>query len=177
MIETQRLVLRDWIESDLLPFNAMCRDPDVMRYLGPLQSMGETRAAIARLQGYQADNGYTFWAIERRADGRFLGFCGLKPPPTDIPILTGTIEIGWRLASDAWGAGYAREAAQACLDWGWANLAGNRIIAMTVNANTRSWGLMERLGMARQHDMDFLHPAVPDGDPIKPHIVYAIDRT
>ena len=176
MIETPRLLLRNWHEQDLAPFNAMCRDPDVMRYLGPPQTLAETAAAITRLRDLQATTGHSFWAVERREDGRFLGFCGLKAPPADIAILSGSIEIGWRLARDAWGAGYAREAAAASLGWGWENLPNDRIIAMTVLANTRSWGLMERLGMIRQPAMDFDHPALADGDPLKPHIVYAIDR-
>jgi RimJ/RimL family protein N-acetyltransferase len=176
MIETARLLLRDWRDEDLVPFNALCRDPDVMRYLGPPQTLAQTATAIARLRDLQNATGHTFWAVERREDGRFLGFCGLKAPPPDIAILSGLIEIGWRLARDAWGAGYAREAAAASLDWGWENLPDARIIAMTVTANTRSWGLMERLGMVRQNHMDFDHPALADGDPLKPHIVYAIDR-
>jgi len=176
MIETPRLLLRDWHEHDLAPFNAMCRDPDVMRYLGGPQTLAETSVAITRLRDLQTATGHTFWAIERRSDGRFLGFCGLKTPPPDIAILSGLIEIGWRLARDAWGAGFAREAAAASLAWGWKNLPNDRIIAMTVTANTRSRGLMERLGMVRQHGMDFDHPALAGGDPLKPHIVYAIDR-
>ncbi|OYU14157.1 MAG: GNAT family N-acetyltransferase [Alphaproteobacteria bacterium PA4] len=176
MIETPRLTLRNWRDRDVIPFNAMCRDPEVMRYLGSLQSRPETRAAVTRLRAQQDATGYTFWAVERREDRRFLGFCGLKTPPPGIPVLDGLIEIGWRLARDAWGAGYAREAAEASLAWGWANLANDRIIAMTVLGNTRSWGLMERLGMVRQPAMDFDHPALADGDPLKPHIVYAIDR-
>jgi RimJ/RimL family protein N-acetyltransferase len=176
MIETPRLLLRNWRDADAAPFNAMCSDPEVMRYLGPLQTMAETQAVIARIRALQADTGYTFWAVERREDGQFLGFCGLKTPPPGIAVLVGEIEIGWRLARAAWGAGYAREAAQASLAWGWENLPNDRIMAMTVTANTRSWGLMERLGMVRRPDMDFAHPALVDGDPLKPHIVYVIDR-
>ncbi len=92
----------------------------------------------------------------------------------DFQVLASTdeVEIGWRLRHDAWGQGYAREAAEATLAWGQA--AGRpRIIAMTVAANTRSWGLMERLGMLRRPDLDFAHPALAADDPLCAHIVYA----
>lgn len=175
MIDTDRLILRAWRDSDRAPFAAMGRDAEVMRHLGPLMSPKESDAAIDRLVGVQAARGYTFWAVERRGDGAFLGFCGLKPGPEGTPI-EGRIEIGWRIARAHWRQGYAREAALASLDWGWANLADSTIFAMTVPANVASWTLMERIGMKRRPDGDFDHPAVPDGSPLKRHIVYAIDR-
>ena len=104
MISTERLILRNWHDSDRLPFNAMGRDPAIMEFLGPLQTQAETDAAIARLQGFAAAYGQTFWAVERRADAQFLGFCGLKIAPENIPGIKGAIEIGWRLRPDAWGA-------------------------------------------------------------------------
>jgi RimJ/RimL family protein N-acetyltransferase len=175
VIETERLALRPWRDADLQPFHALCSDPAVMRYLGPLLSAGEVAAAIARHQGLQADNGYCFWAVERREDGLFLGFCGLKPGPEGTPI-AGQVEIGWRLRADSWGKGYAREAAQASLDWAWAHLETPDVAAMTNIENTRSWGLMERLGMTRKPDEDFDHPALPVGDPLRAHILYRIER-
>lgn len=174
MIGTERLILREWREADVAPFAAMGRDPDVMAYLGPLTDEAETRAAIERQRGFQARQGHCFWAVERRGDGAFLGFCGLKPGAAGTPI-EGEVEIGWRLARHAWGQGHAREAAAACLDWAWAR-GMPRVTAITVPANVRSWGLMERLGMRRLPDLDFAHPALDADDPLSPHIVYAIDR-
>ena len=87
MIETDRLILRGWRPDDLVPFNIMCRDPEVMAHLGPPQSLDETRAAIRRQTELQAARGHCFWALERRADGAFLGFCGLKVAPEGIPGL------------------------------------------------------------------------------------------
>ena len=176
MIGTDRLILRDWRADDAAPFNAMCRDPAVMEHLGPLQTLAETGAAITRLAAIQAQHGHTFWAIERRDDGQFLGFCGLKIAPEHIAGIEGAIEIGWRLRRDAWGKGYAREAAQASLGWGWANLPVDRIIAITTPANSRSWGLMLRLGMVRRHDLDFAHPALAADDPLSAHVTHEIVR-
>ena len=176
MIRTGRLLLRDWQDSDRLPFNAMGRDPAVMAFLGPLQTQAETDAGIARLQALAARNGHTFWAIERRSDGQFLGCCGLKIAPENIPGIAGATEIGWRLRSDAWGAGYAREAAAASLAWGWANLPIERIIAITTRDNLRSQALMTRLGMVRRADLDFDHPALAPGDSLRPHLTFEIRR-
>ena len=174
-LETERLILRRWKDSDRAPFHAMCCDADVMRYLGPLMSRDESDAAVDRLNAILDQHGYTFWAIERRSDGAFLGFTGLKPGPEATPLF-GKPEIGWRLATAFHGQGYAREAAQASLDWGWANLPDDSIFAMTVTGNTASWGLMERLGMVRRADLDFDHPSVADDSPLKRHIVYSIAR-
>lgn len=175
MIETERLRVRPWQDSDRAPFAAMGRDPKVMATLGPLMSREQADAAVDRMMKLQASRGFCFWAIERKQDGAFLGFCGLKDEAA-APHLDGEIEAGWRLRSDAWGQGYAREAAEASLAWGFANLPHPRIIAITTPGNVRSWGLMERLGMRRLADGDFDHPGVPDGDPLKPHITYAIER-
>lgn len=175
MIDTERLTLRPWLERDRAPFATMGQDAEVMRYLGPLQPPDQAHAAIDRMIELQVAMGYCFWAVERRDDAAFLGFCGLKPGPEGTP-LAGRIEIGWRLAHRYWGQGYAREAATASLAWGWANLPDPAIYAMTVPANSASWGLMERLGMRRLPDLDFDHPALAEDDPLRRHIVYRADR-
>ena len=175
MIATERLILRGWRDSDREPFHAMCIDPRVMEFLGPPMTRADTDAAIDRQNGLIASIGHAFWAVEHAADGTFLGFCGIKPGAEGTPI-HGEIEIGWRLASPWWGQGYAREAAQASLDWGWANLDARGIAAITTVGNRRSWGLMERLGMTRAPEDDFEHPAVPAGSPLRPHVTYRIGR-
>ena len=169
---SDRLILRTWRAGDREPFRAMCNDARVMEFLGPFSTLDEVDAIIARLDDMMARLGYGFWAVERKEDGALLGFCGLKSGPAGTP-LEGGIEIGWRLAHDYWGQGYAREAAQASLDWGWANLDVPLISAMTVPGNIRSWRLMERLGMRRVPG-EFLHPDAPPG--LNPHITYRIHR-
>ena len=174
MINTERLILRRWRDADVRPFHAMGQDAEVMRYLGPPMSREDAEAAVARQNALADETGACFWAIERREDGAFLGFCGVKPGPAGTPI-AGEPEIGWRLARPAWGRGYAREAAAACLADAWRRGEG-RVFAITVPANERSWGLMIRLGMARLADGDFDHPALPEGDPLRRHLTYAIER-
>lgn len=173
MIETGRLTLRPWQEADIAPFHAMGQAAEVMRYLGPPMTIDQARNAYDRMVARQAEHGFCFWAIERTEDGAFIGFCGLLP--AKMPI-EGEVEIGWRLAREAWGQGYAREAAQASLDWAWGHLDVPAIAAITVPANTRSWGLMERLGMVRVPDGDFDHPDLAENDPLRRHILYRIGR-
>ena len=174
-LETERLVLRSWRDADLGPLHELCNDAEVMRYLGPHQSLAELEAGIAPHRVWQVELGYCFWPIERKSDGLFLGFCGLKPGLKDSPIAH-MLEIGWRLRRDCWGKGIAREAAEASLDWAWRNLDTNEVVAITVAANTRSWGLMLRLGMHRVEDGDFDHPALAENDPLRRHELYRIER-
>ena len=120
-----------------------------------------------------AATGSCFWALELRETGAFVGWCGIKPGK---PPIEGEPEIGWTLAPDLWGRGLAHEAAAATLAWAWAGTSLERIVAITSRGNRRSWGLMERLGMRRVAGGDFDHPALAEGDPLRPHITYAIER-
>ena len=175
MIETERLVLRSWRDEDVVPFNAINADPRVMATLGPLQTLDETAALIARMQVVHAAIGHCLWAVDRKADNTLIGWCGIVRGPEATPI-AGKPEIGWRLEYDSWGQGFAREAAQASLDWGFANLTDDAIWAITTPGNSRSWGLMERLGMRRHPDLDFGHPSVAMDSPLRAHLTYSIVR-
>jgi RimJ/RimL family protein N-acetyltransferase len=170
VIETPRLTLRAWTDADRAPFAAMGADAEVMAHFPALLSRTESDAMVDRIAAMMADQGFGMWAVERRDSGDFIGFCGLNRVNFPCPV-EGEIEIGWRLARSAWGQGYAREAAQACLDWGFTHSQA-RIVSFTVPANVRSWGLMERLGLQRRADLDFDHPRVAQDSPLKRHIVY-----
>jgi RimJ/RimL family protein N-acetyltransferase len=174
--ETERLVLRTWEPEDRAQYARHLNTEAVTRNVGGLQSDEEMAAAFERIDGYQRDHGHTFWALERKSDGAFLGFCGLKVANVPGTPVDGEVEIGWRLREDAWGHGYAREAAEASLDWAWANLDRDRVVSFTIPANTASWGLMERLGMTRRSDLDFAHPSFAADHPLSAHITYVIER-
>jgi len=175
MIETERLLIRPWREEDRDPFFAINSDPEVMRHIRPSTTRAESDAGVDRQLAAQAEHGFCFWALERKADGAFLGFCGLRPGVPETPIAD-DLEIGWRLGRAYWGEGYAKEAAAACIAWAFRVLEAPRVAAITVPANARSWGLMERLGMVRRPDLDFLHPALAEDDPLRPHITYLAER-
>lgn len=174
--ETERLILRNWREEDRTVYLVTCNTEAVTRHLDGSASEEDIDAALGRISKSQAENGFSFWAIERKSDAAFLGYCGLRICDDLQRPVNGDVEIGWRLREDAWGQGYAREAAQAALDWGWANLRCDRIVSFTVPANEPSWRLMERLGMARRPDLDFAHPRFPPDHPLSRHITYVIER-
>lgn len=173
-LETERLVLRDWREGDWPEFFRVTNTPAVMRWLGGvLDAEGESRQR-RRVESCAAQHGHCFWAIERKTDGALLGFCGLKRADAPDSTVTGEFEVGWRLREDAWGQGYAKEAAIAALDAAFARFGAEQVVALTVEGNAGSWGLMERLGMRRREELDY--DDMRYGPPWRRSIVYSIDR-
>ncbi|RJY09593.1 GNAT family N-acetyltransferase [Aurantiacibacter aquimixticola] len=175
--ETARLVLRDWRNEDWPEFWRLTNTPAVMRWLGREANAQTREAARARVERYARDYGHTFWALERMPDGghlsgEILGFCGLKRANVDGSPVSGMPEIGWRLREDAWGCGYAKEAAMASLDLGFGRFGYDEIVALTLEGNAASWGLMKRLGMRRRKDLDYIDPNWPAE--FNPNIVYSI---
>ena len=139
MIETERLYLRNWKAGDAEEFERHTNTPAVMRWLGGVKSPEFIHQVIdERLMGFQEERGFTFWAVERKEDGALLGFCGLKIADDAGSPVEGEYEIGWRLREDAWGQGYAKEAAAASLDYAFATLGAEQVVALTVEGNTPS---------------------------------------
>jgi RimJ/RimL family protein N-acetyltransferase len=172
-IATERMVLREWTDADFAPLHALCTCPQVMATIGPLHDEDRTRELLRRLQERQAEDGCTVWAMERKSDGRVLGFCGITRGT--VPFLADELEIGWRMAADCWGQSYAREAAEASLEWAAAHRPGRPIWAITAVTNHRSRGLMERLNMAYRPEFDFAHPRIAADSPLSPHVTYRLD--
>jgi RimJ/RimL family protein N-acetyltransferase len=174
-LETGRLLLREWRDGDREPFAEMNADPRVMEHFPSRLTTSESDASIDRMIERWAPDGFGLWAVERLADGRLLGFTGLAAPTFEAHF-TPAVEIGWRLAVDAWGHGYATEAARAALRFGFEDLGLAEIVSFTVPANTRSRAVMERLGMTRDPADDFDHPRLPPGHPIRRHLLYRLSR-
>ena len=170
-LETERLVLRAWRDADRDPFFALNSDPVVVEFL-PATDRAASDNVVDRLIAAQERDGCCFWAVESQADGGFLGFCGLMAPRAPLE----EFEAGWRLSRDAWGHGFASEAARASLAWGWAKLDAPSIVAITVPPNHRSRAVMERIGMAYAEGEDFDHPELPAGDRLRRHLLYRIAR-
>ena len=173
MIETERLWLRDWREEDIEPFIRHLNVEPVMRWLAGVRTPEQQEAAVReRFMLWQQTLGFTFWVVERKEDGELLGFCGLKIADDPQSPVEGEYEVGWRLREDAWGKGYAKEAAIASLYFAFDRLGAERVVALTVDGNAPSWGLMIRLGMTRRADLDYDTAQWAEG----PVIVYEMRR-
>lgn len=174
-IETPRLRLRNWREEDAEPFFLHTNTEAVMRWLGGVKTRAFVDGLVRdKFIAWQAERGFTFWVVERKQDGALLGFCGLKVADGRGSTVAGEIEIGWRLREDAWGRGYAKEAATAALGHAFEALGADRVIALTVEGNSDSWGLMRRLGMRRREDLDYVDADWPET--MNPVIVYEMER-
>jgi len=172
---TRRLLLRRWREADHEPFAAINADPIVMEHFPALLSRQETDASIARIEVHFAKHGYGLWAVEIPGVTPFAGFVGLSIPRFEADFMP-CVEIGWRLAAEFWGRGYATEGARAALAFGFEQLSLAEILSFTVPANIRSRRVMEKLGMTYNAADDFDHPLVPAGHPLVRHVLYRLGR-
>lgn len=174
-IVTDRLLLRRWHEADREPFARMNADPRVMEHFPALLSPAESNAMIDRIESRFADRGYSLWAAELRADSQFIGFIGLSLPAFQAHF-TPCVEIGWRLAAEHWGSGLATEGARAVVEHAFTALGLNELVSFTTEANLGSRRVMEKLGMTHDPADDFDHPNIPAGHPLRPHVLYRLDR-
>jgi RimJ/RimL family protein N-acetyltransferase len=151
----------------------MGADPEVMAHFPGLLDRAASDALIDRAEAHFAAHGYGFWALEVVGGEPFVGFTGLANPAFSAPFLP-AVEIGWRLARSAWGHGYAAEAAREACRFAFAELELRSIVSFTVPANVRSRRVMEGLGMSRDPAEDFEHPRMPEGHPLRPHVLYRL---
>jgi ribosomal-protein-alanine N-acetyltransferase len=172
-LRTERLVLRDWRDSDLDPFAAINADGRVMEFMPALLTRAESDALAARLRSDLRAHGFGLWAVEVRGGPPFIGFVGLSVPLFAASFAPCT-EIGWRLAHAQWGQGYATEAARAVLSYGFERLALDEIVAFTAAGNTRSRAVMDRIGMERSSSDDFAHPSLAEDHPLRHHVLYRV---
>lgn len=170
-LPTSRLLLRQWRPSDLEPFAAMNSDPDVMRYYPAPWSREQSDAFAKRVMRLIDERGWGFWAVEERASGQFIGFIGLHIPSHELPFYP-CVEVGWRLTKSYWGLGYATEAAQSAISFGFQQLRLAELVAFTAIANLRSRAVMERLGM--RLDSEFDHPQVSVESGLRRHVLYRL---
>jgi RimJ/RimL family protein N-acetyltransferase len=174
MIETERLILRVHEPRDRAALEAIFGDADVMADLAPVKDAEGTAATLAKHDAFRGE-GLGFWVVERREDGAVVGFCGLKRGDAHNPI-EGEVEAGWIIGKPYWRQGYAFEAMEAAIAWGWVNTDAPRIVAITSAVNVKSQNLMERLDMVRLADGDFKHPLFPEGHRLRSTVTFAIDR-
>jgi len=174
-IETVRLFLRPFREADHEAFAALNGDPRVSDWLGGPIDRAASDAIVDRINAHIAEHGFGFWAAELKAERRLVGMIGIRRMPDDLPCAP-AIEAGWRLSPDVWGRGLAAEGARAALDWGFAHLPDDEIVAITAIGNLRSQAVMRRIGMTEQPDRAFDHPLLPEDHPLRRHVLYAARR-
>ena len=170
-LQTDRLQLRRWRPSDRAPFTRLNADLRVMEHFPALLTPAESAQMMARMEGHFAQHGFGLWAAELRSTGEFTGFIGLNIPTFESHF-TPCVEIGWRLAPEFWGKGLATEGARAVLQHGFTALALPEIVAFTVLLNLRSRRVMEKLAMTHNPADDFDHPRLPEGHPLRRHVLY-----
>lgn len=174
-LETPRLRLRRWRDDDRAAFSSLNADPVVMEHFPAPLSRAESDALVDRIEAGLDEREWGLWAAEIRDSGAFIGFIGLNPATFDAPF-TPAVEVGWRLARAHWGRGYAIEGARAAVEFGFVDLELDEIVSFTTHGNTRSRRVMERLGMRRDPADDFDNPNIPPGHPMRPHVLYRLDR-
>lgn len=168
-------MLRGWREEDRGPFAALNADPEVMEFFPDVLTRRESDALVGRIEEGFGWHGFGLWAVEVGGTGAFVGFAGLAVPSFEAHF-TPAVEVGWRLARSAWGNGYATEAGQAALDFGFGQAGLGEVVSFTTVGNRRSRAVMERLGMTHDPADDFDHPSLPEGDPLRSHVLYRLSR-
>jgi RimJ/RimL family protein N-acetyltransferase len=170
----ERVLLREWMPDDLAPFAELNADPRVMRYYpSPLTRAQSDAFVLEQVVPEFAERGFGRWAVEVPGLAPFIGYVGLAVPAFEADF-TPCIEIGWRLAFAYWGRGYATEAAQAALEFGFAEADLDEVVSFTVPENRRSVAVMSRLGMSYAGEFD--HPRLPPGHALRRHVLYRLSR-
>jgi 3-dehydroquinate dehydratase/shikimate dehydrogenase len=178
ILKTERLILRPWKEEDLEPFAKLNADPKVMEYFPSLLSREESDQMVKRMQAKIEERGWGLWAVSAPGVADFIGFIGLNQvDAVNLPApFAPAVEVGWRLAVDYWGKGYATEGAKACLKYGFEVLGLDEIVSFTSIHNRRSQAVMERIGMHRDPKEDFDHPKISEGNWLRKHVLYRLQR-
>jgi ribosomal-protein-alanine N-acetyltransferase len=172
-LSTPRVSLRQWRASDREAFARLNADPAVMEFLSRCLDRAESDRLAQTAEAEIARQGWGLWAAELRASAVFIGFVGLRAPSFEAHF-TPCIEIGWRLERASWGKGLATEAALECLRFAFETLDLPEVVSFTVPQNRRSRAVMERLGMLYDPDGDFDHPRLPEGNPLRRHVLYRL---
>ncbi len=177
IIETPRLLLRNWQEDDRAFFHEINSDPEVMEFFPALRSREESDALMDRIVAMINDDSFGFYALQDKNTGDVVGFTGLMRTDLEPFMPKGVLEIGWRLAKRYWGKGYVTEAALASLAYAFNERGEDEVVSFAVHNNHRSTSVMQRIGMVNDPKRDFDHPKVPDSHPqLKRHVLYTISK-
>lgn len=175
LLRTERLTMQPWLAKHLGALAMICEDKEVMKFFPRVLTREECRSLLEGFNDHFREYGYGVWAMVPHGGEAPIGFCGLKQVTMNAPFAP-AVEILWRLNRAAWGWGFANEAARAALQHGFEKVGLEEIVSFTTPKNLRSIALMERLGMRRDPEEDFEHPALPEDDPLRPHVLYRLRR-
>jgi len=175
LIQTERLLLRRWREEDREPFYGLNSDPRVMEFMPGCLTRAESDAFVQRINEHFHKHGFGLYAAELRENQAFLGYVGLAVPTFEANF-TPCVEIGWRLSAPHWGRGLATEAARAVVNYAFGELGLDEIVSFTVPENIQSRRVMKKIGMAHDTSEDFDHPNLPEGHPLRRHVLYRLPR-
>lgn len=168
---TPRLLLRRWRPEDREPFARLNADPRVMEFFPAPLSREESDQKIERFERSFEERGFGFWVVERRDAPGCIGCLGLLVVDFPAPF-TPCVEIGWQLAAEYWGLGFATEGAREALRYGFTTLTLDEIFSFTAAANARSRRVMEKIGLHHDPADDFDHVKLPEGHPLRRHVLY-----
>lgn len=175
IIETERLLLRNWKEEDAEPYYEMNQDAHFLEFLPDTISMQEAKEYIINTNKRIAENGFSFFAVEEKESGKLVGSLGLEKIEETFPFAP-AIEIGWRLAFPHWGKGYATEVARSVLAYGFNHLGFREIVSYAVATNYPSLRIMEKIGMKRDLQGDFKHPHLPEDHRLSASVLYRMKK-
>jgi RimJ/RimL family protein N-acetyltransferase len=173
---TERLTLRHWQESDRAPFARLNRDPRVMEFMPGVLTEAESGGLADRIEEHFREHGFGLCAVEITGEQSFIGFIGLAMPSFNAEF-TPCVEIGWRLAPEYWGQGFATEGAREMVRYGFEVIGLESVVSLTVPGNIRSRRVMEKLGMTHESRDDFEHPKLPEGHALRDHVLYRLSRS
>lgn len=175
-MRTERLVLRRWHDADRQPFARLNADTRVMEFIPSLLSEQESNSLVERIEAHFEQHGFGLYAVETRSEELFIGYVGLSVP-TFQAAFTPCVEIGWRLSREYWGQGLATEAAREVVRYAFEELSLPELVSFTVPANSRSIGVMKKIGMTYDPKDDFDHPRLPVGHTLRRHVLYRLSRS
>jgi len=147
----------------------------VMEFFPAILTPEKTDELIDRIEQHFDRHGFGIYAAELIETRKFIGFIGLNTPGFNAPFMP-AVEIGWRLAHAYWGQGLATEGARAVVQHAFHTLRLSSLVSFTTAANLRSRGVMEKIGMVHDRAADFEHPDLAAGHPLRPHVLYRINR-
>lgn len=174
-LETKRIKLRQWRKEDIDMFAEMNSYPDVMRYFPKPLTRIESDCMAQRCKSHIAEYGWGLWCAQLIDSGEFIGFVGIHRPLKIMPC-SPCVEVGWRLNKRHWGMGYATEAAELVLSYGFEKLGLTELVSYTTVSNVRSRAVMERIGL-KNTNQNFGHPEIEEDHPLFEHVLYKITKS